>query len=529
MAYNHEWPYTDPNRANTDWEINTVKDLVRKIKDFIAANRIKIANPIQWDITRQYEQNTLVIDSTSGDAYLSIQPVPAGFDLTHTEYWMKVFTLGNQLAVVEAAIAYNEGNSTRATKEFAVGDLAWVNDFLYEVIRPIDIGELFDVDYNTKLVTIEELLNREKDARVAADTEIRERLAITTYDYVVALDGSGDYTSLAAAVAAVPSGSRILVKEGVYEGETVNCVGKELTIIGQDQYRTVIRNDTDDYYHPPLNIGKGFVSGITFASTGTTGATHSYAVHIDNDDLLDNSLIFHDCRFQSASSSAAGIGMRKNCNLIFNNCEFVSTSGTTDAFFVHPTTDANNYSLTQYLYLINCQIKSSAAIAMHIGKYGTSANGVFVTCIGCTLQGGNSANRNLLIWQTGTGDGRVYFVRGAGNNYSYLNQETWVPGQTINSGRYLDQVIRTIVVDGTVAAGVQTSFSLPADCQMVVGMKGFLTSTTTQFSFPIGTQIGGSNDYYVAFFKGRTVYVSSQEACNYVLTIDYLSSSDDYY
>lgn len=35
MAYNHEYPYTDPNRANTDWEINKVKDFGKFLDDFI--------------------------------------------------------------------------------------------------------------------------------------------------------------------------------------------------------------------------------------------------------------------------------------------------------------------------------------------------------------------------------------------------------------------------------------------------------------------------------------------------------------
>ena len=46
MAYNHEWPYTDTGRANTDWEINQVKELTKKvdlefseaIKEFIMRN-----------------------------------------------------------------------------------------------------------------------------------------------------------------------------------------------------------------------------------------------------------------------------------------------------------------------------------------------------------------------------------------------------------------------------------------------------------------------------------------------------------
>lgn len=35
MAYNHEYPYTDPNRANTDWEINKVKDFSKFLDEFI--------------------------------------------------------------------------------------------------------------------------------------------------------------------------------------------------------------------------------------------------------------------------------------------------------------------------------------------------------------------------------------------------------------------------------------------------------------------------------------------------------------
>ena len=35
MGYNHEWPYVDPSRANTDWEIITVKRMREFLTDFI--------------------------------------------------------------------------------------------------------------------------------------------------------------------------------------------------------------------------------------------------------------------------------------------------------------------------------------------------------------------------------------------------------------------------------------------------------------------------------------------------------------
>ena len=36
MAFNHEYPYTDPNRINTDWEINKVKEVLEMVDHFDA-------------------------------------------------------------------------------------------------------------------------------------------------------------------------------------------------------------------------------------------------------------------------------------------------------------------------------------------------------------------------------------------------------------------------------------------------------------------------------------------------------------
>ena len=66
--------------------------IVRKLNeviDFTKINSIKYANPLMWDITEQYEANTVVVDK-SGNAYLSVQPVPAGIALEREEYWTKI-------------------------------------------------------------------------------------------------------------------------------------------------------------------------------------------------------------------------------------------------------------------------------------------------------------------------------------------------------------------------------------------------------------------------------------------------------
>ena len=33
MAYNYEWPYTDPNRYNDDWLLHKMKELLNKMDD----------------------------------------------------------------------------------------------------------------------------------------------------------------------------------------------------------------------------------------------------------------------------------------------------------------------------------------------------------------------------------------------------------------------------------------------------------------------------------------------------------------
>ena len=33
MAYNYEWPYTDPNRYNDDWLLKTVKEVYETVKN----------------------------------------------------------------------------------------------------------------------------------------------------------------------------------------------------------------------------------------------------------------------------------------------------------------------------------------------------------------------------------------------------------------------------------------------------------------------------------------------------------------
>ena len=93
MAFWNKYPYTDFHELNLDWVLKTIKLMDEKLDNFINLNEIKYADPIEWDITSQYQGNTVVLDDVNHVAYLSIQAVPAGVALTNTNYWIPILDL----------------------------------------------------------------------------------------------------------------------------------------------------------------------------------------------------------------------------------------------------------------------------------------------------------------------------------------------------------------------------------------------------------------------------------------------------
>lgn len=93
MAFYDKFPYTNFQELNLDWILQYLKAQEEQIKNFIAVSSIKYADPIQWNITTQYEANTIVIDPQTGTAYISTQPVPSGVALSNADYWTVVFDL----------------------------------------------------------------------------------------------------------------------------------------------------------------------------------------------------------------------------------------------------------------------------------------------------------------------------------------------------------------------------------------------------------------------------------------------------
>lgn len=139
----HKAPYTDFHDLNLDWIIEVLNEFNTKLTDFVSLATIKYADPIQWDITSQYEANTVVVDS-NGNAYLSVRPVPSGVSLDRTEFWTKIGNFDELWADVKRAITPNdEGHSPTATADRAVNDLVWVNGSLVRITKAMTAGDAY--------------------------------------------------------------------------------------------------------------------------------------------------------------------------------------------------------------------------------------------------------------------------------------------------------------------------------------------------------------------------------------------------
>ena len=180
MGLFDQFPYTNFHELNLDWILRALKELEKTIEQFVSINSLKYADPIQWDITSQYEKNPIVIDPQTGTAYISIQPVPAGVALTETDYWTVVFNLKN--FVVRAAknftTRYENDTTLTATFSSAAGEwLVW-GDVLYVALVNITAGDSYVVGSNIRHITMEEVINDIKALITAEATARQNAIAV---------------------------------------------------------------------------------------------------------------------------------------------------------------------------------------------------------------------------------------------------------------------------------------------------------------------------------------------------------------
>lgn len=160
-----------------------------------------------------------------------------------------------------------------------------------------------------------------------------------TYDYVVAKDGSGDYTSIQAAIDGAksfpPDRITIFIKNGVYEEKVkVHAWNPKITLIGESKEKTIItqddhfdkigrgRNSTFFTYTLLVQANDFRARNLTVRNTaGSVG--QALALRVEGDRA-----VFENCRFLGHQDTvyAAGQGSRQ----YFKDCYI---EGTTDFIF----------------------------------------------------------------------------------------------------------------------------------------------------------------------------------------------------
>jgi len=96
-----EFPHTRTYDNDLGWLIKRVTEISDTVENFVLMNRVKYAEPLQWSITSQYEANTVVVDPKTGDAYMSVSPVPSGVSITNSEYWTPIFNYDGRITEIE--------------------------------------------------------------------------------------------------------------------------------------------------------------------------------------------------------------------------------------------------------------------------------------------------------------------------------------------------------------------------------------------------------------------------------------------
>ena len=187
-------------------------------------------------------------------------------------------------------------------------------------------------------------------------------------------NGNGDYTSIQEAINNY-NGIPIFVRNGIYEEGRLECSDKDITIIGENKYKTVIVNYGGVYGNDCLYASNGIFSNMSFISQIKEGVTPeigqqngAYAVHVDSNNQANGTIIFNDCIMISDFNAPFGSGLRKDNTIELNNCDLISkqynrgqefANGGMGALFVHNNhTGTGDNCPNQIIRLNNCRLKS---------------------------------------------------------------------------------------------------------------------------------------------------------------------------
>lgn len=269
------YPYTDFHEMNLDFILKAVKTLEQAFKDFTASNSLIFAEPLLHDLTKSYAKNTIVLDP-DGNAYISLQTVPSGVQLSDSKYWLMVFNFEDYTEKANKNFTVNYfRDTTRSDRALAVDDWLVLDDVLYKVTTAIAVDELFEIGTNIVHFTVEQFLkdfttsiiqtvNQYKADIDASELAYRQQLAQDIANTTASLQAQLD-----AAIAGATVDSEVINARVGANGVTYPTLGDAIRSQVEDVWDELENNVVEILQHNST-ASNGYDHGLYYTFSGNT-------------------------------------------------------------------------------------------------------------------------------------------------------------------------------------------------------------------------------------------------------------------
>lgn len=151
-----------------------------------------------WDINKEYEELSIVLDKASGESYISRKPVPVGTAISDESYWMQYSLYSAQIA---EAVKEMEDTEARLTQ--------YVDTAESNMNSRVNSAESLTNSNKAELNSRMDTLDKRLDANVSASTDKDKDYAAEVVDARVDDEGT-KYGSVGSHIRAIGSGKGIL-------------------------------------------------------------------------------------------------------------------------------------------------------------------------------------------------------------------------------------------------------------------------------------------------------------------------------
>lgn len=257
----------------------------------------------------------------------------------------------------------------------------------------------------------------------------------------VAQDGSGDYTSIQAAVDDSRSGFTIRIQPGTYREQISTWEVPDLHLIGTDRDQCILIDSSGAYSTPTLEMGSGVVRNLTIIEDHEDAGTdadefedqRSYSLHADHwESMIGRTLLIENCTLRNTRRAAIGAGLYQGTTITVRGCDIWSGAPklagdrNRGAIYFHNKQTHPHYTedvTDQHLILERNTVRCDDDIVFTLtdAGEGTVRSTMDVLCVDNTFDAGSKRQGRALIGGTGFTADVTLHPDSRGNNLAALN------------------------------------------------------------------------------------------------------------